>query len=251
MDLLICIATHNRPETVVKTVISLHKEYSSYNLNFKFICIDSSNSRNEILSNMPFVEYLHSPGTIWFAKLKLAYQISLDNIIPSQKKPFILWSPDDDLFLPTQDLANMLVSSHCDDSDYIIPSRYIFFMSNCNSSSQKRIWEGWKHHIHVASCSFSSLDRLQSFSSEGVASFWGFMNFKSFASLSNFVEKISCLLESFDPSFSVLIEDLSNVFLLSANWISIDHHPICLRGDDRRFGFSKEWKPSWIFNFMV
>lgn len=241
LRLLIGMPTHERKATAIKTILTLHKEYTKLGFEVHAVCIDSSKLADAVLFSYPFISYIHVRG----ASLQRKYIIARDYIQRLHVTPaeLILWTTDDDLYLPSKSIADFAARTRHAGSKFIIPFRYLFFSYNMNTPDQITISEQWTHHIHIASVSCTPANRLSYFVSQGVNSCWGLFSRSLFLDICDLTEAALSLLHENDL---ILMEDLWNIVNLSAEWISLEVSPICLRGNDRRFSAQPGWKPSWI-----
>jgi hypothetical protein len=244
-SLAIVIPTHNRHD-ILKDVAGKLNRYFTGKCSFRIFVLDSSQDPLESLGNA-FINYIHCPGIS--ATEKGAYFAEL--IAPNyQDIKWILFTPDDDLFIPSDETVRQLFAdTPLQASRYIyIPSRYIMFKTDQPNKNSVLLQECWSHHCNIAKTGFTPRERIERFSSEGVASYWGLYSIEGFSIISRFRLDLFSLLPRNCIS---IIEDLSNILVLSFNWSALQHPLICLRGDDRRFQKSKSWIPSWIvFNML-
>ena len=237
----IIMPTHCRNSTASITLKNLYSAYSKAGFSTHIICIDSSPESSSLISDLEFVHYVHLPGSNLYQKFSVAGQLIRGSLITSE---FILWTPDDDLFLPNDDLLRFCSLNVSQISDYYIPFRYAFFSRDSFAFDAVRVINSWTHHAHIAKLGLSSIDQLNLFVDQGVNSCWGIFSKKLFATICDMTSSCLGVLSSKDSH--ILMEDCWNILILSADWVPLQQHPICLRGLDRRYHNDADHVPSWI-----
>ncbi len=232
--------THNRQSTALDTFKILYNAYNQVGFDVECLCIDSSTTPSSQLDDLPFLEYFSCPGLSLQEKFEVAKNFikSLSDI----SDLIILWTTDDDLFLPCPELLSFCASKRNIQSRFIIPFRYFFFSKSSDLPNGISIQEKWQHHTHISSLSLTPIDRLEKFVSTGVNSCWGLFSVALFIDI---CELTSSLVQVLDRSHFILIEDLWNILILSAEWINLNKFPICFRGDDKIYTSDPDWIPSW------
>ena len=232
--------THYRQAFACSTLKTLFRAYSDYGFDVSCICIDSTSLYSDDISQLPFVQYIHKPDCKLQNKYNLAKKYLTNLKIPPTSA--VLWTPDDDLFLPNEDLVAFFERSFSPLSKFVIPFRYYFFSDNPVVPGYLVIQEKWMHHQHISSLSVSAVDRLNAFVGYGVNSCWGLFSVPLFLDICDFSAEMTKFLHE---SYYILLEDFWNIIILSADWINIVSPPICFRGNDRRFSQSPTWKSSF------
>ena len=237
----IIMPTHCRNSTASKTLKQLYSAYTTLGFTTHIICIDSSPEVSPSISDLEFVQYIHVPGHNLYQKFSVARQLLRDSLIKSE---FILWTPDDDLFLPNDPLLQFCSLKVSQISNYYIPFRYAFFSQDAYAPDALRVVDSWTHHVHISKVGLSSIDQLNTFVDQGVNSCWGIFSKNLFKTICDMTS--SCL-EVLSNQYSyILMEDCWNILILSADWVSLQKHPICLRGLDRRYHNDADHVPSWV-----
>lgn len=240
--LAIVIPTHNRHDLLLATLNILFEQYSLIGFDVRVYCYDSSFNPCPLDRVSGKIYYTHVPGLSVGAKIQRA-RYDLHDIAKSGG--WVLLSTDDDLFLPSVSLRAAIESCEDNLAPAIIPSRYLFFKKDAYREKYTRIVEQWRHHVHISKAELDPLNRLKHYASQGVASCWGFFNYIAFDKIANIyalgLEETGVLRQDCQG----IIEDVLNLLILSFDWLRIDSHPICLRGEDRDFGANPGWRPSW------
>lgn len=233
--------THCRQNRAYKTLKLIYNAYCEYGFDVSCICIDSSPHSSLEISSLPFVKYLSVPNCELQHKYVHAkyYLSTLENPFNSM----VLWTPDDDLFLPNKDVVDFLDCIQISSSKFIIPFKYYFFSVKPELSGCLVIQEKWMHHHHISTLSLPAIDRLNSFVGYGVNSCWGLFSCSLFFDL---CELTGEMIHVIDKVHYILLEDIWNIFLLSCDWINLATSPVCFRGNDRFFSQSSSWKSSYV-----
>ena len=240
-SLSILMPTHCRQNTAFQTLTHLHTLYLNAGFATQIICIDSSHDYSKLISDLDFVDYIHVPGYSFHQKFQVAGQLIKKSLV---RADYILWSPDDDLFLPNNDLFRFCCERKSLSSNYYIPYRYIFFSPDSFAPDALRVVESWTHHVHIAKLGLSVSDQINSFVDQGVNSCWGIFSKTLFKYICDLTS--SCLTVFTNKAHHILIEDCWNILILTADWVSLAQHPTCLRGLDRRYHNISTHIPSWI-----
>ena len=235
--LAIIIPTNNRQKTVLQT-IKIYEDFFKDYLDIIFIILDSTNNKiDKKLINNKKINYIHCPNIQYESKLLLALKfIKLENL------NWVLYAPDDDLFLPDKEFINSTLNAISSNKHIYIPSKYIFFNKETRPFECLKFNESWSHHVHIANSGFSYKKQIDNFVSEGVCSCWGFYSLIGFEEVIQLITKLNKIVNFNQWS---IIEDFSNIFVLNYKWIKCSSYPICLRGNDRKFRNKKDiilWK---------
>lgn len=239
-SLAIVIPTHNRQDTVQKVSYKL-VDYYAEKCDLNIFILDSSLTP-AVGINGDCITYIHCPGKNPVAKAKYCAELIVSSY---PDVGWILYTPDDDLYIPNGKTLGQLFSISLSEPplEYsYVPSRYIMFKTLNKNNNIISLQECWTHHCNIASSKLTPREQLENFTSEGVASYWGLYSRGAFLLATVFRYN---LLQILPQSCVYIIEDLSNILMLSFNWIAINDPLICLRGDDRRFRKSKAFMPSW------
>lgn len=239
--LAIVIPTHNRHNTVKNIINKLISHLADRFAFYIFIFDSSPMPADDIVDHR--VTYIHCPGENQITKAQIC-----TNLLTSKYKDikWILFTPDDDCFIPNDELFNKLL--HGDYSCYsslpaYVPSRYIMFKNKKSENDIRILQECWSHHVTISQAGVAPREQIDKFSSEGVASWWGLYSREGFIRASVFRSKLLLILPN---KFISIAEDLANLHVLSFKWLNVSYPLLCLRGDDRRFSKSKKYIPSWI-----
>lgn len=238
-DLAIVIPTHNRQDTVKKVAYKL-VEYFAGKCLLNIFILDSSHVPADGFDGDQII-YIHCPDQKPVVKTKYCADL-INTRYPNTG--WILYTPDDDLFIPNEHTLRQLFAKNSLHtlSEYVyVPSRYIMFRT-LNKENIVSLQECWTHHCNIPLSCLSPREQLESYVSEGVASYWGLYSREAFNLATSFRHSIR---EILPQNCTYIIEDLSNILMLSFQWIDIRDPLICLRGDDRRFRKSKGFVPSW------